>query len=51
MTEDNLTKEVLKELKKISDKDKKKVDKQQKEWDDGHEVAKPQRERKRRSKK
>ena len=32
MTQDNLTKEVLKEMKKISEKDNKKLDKEQKEW-------------------
>ncbi len=33
MTQDNLTRETLKEMKKISEKDKKQLDKVQKEWE------------------
>ena len=32
MTQDHLTREVMKDLKKISEKEKKALDKEQKEW-------------------
>ena len=40
MAQDHLTREVMKDLKKISEKEKKALDKEQKEWEDRPMVEK-----------